>query len=414
MIEGLRAALDGVGHADRVTVAVAHQIPRRDAYRLLRQSTPITPAIPHMPPHRSPRPAPAQRRALVLTEMDAWSASTRYRALQHLPRLRALVSHVDVSTAGDTIERRPGRVGQVRYFATHAERYARRSVAVRRRIGDYDALLVQRGLYPLGPAAIAGPLRGYEGRVVFDLDDAVFERSPSLAAKGAVARWLYGPQQALALLRRADAVIVSTTALAEMLPAVAVAPTVLPTVPDPARYPLAVHTDGRPAVMGWTGTVGGLGYLNPLATVFERLERAGLARLEVVSSQPWPGPGTFRRWRLEEETSVFAGFSIGIMPLPDTPYTRAKAGFKLLQYMAAGIPVVASPIGVNDELVRRSRGGFLATSAAEWEEALRNLAESPDLRREMGARGRAFVERYADLDGQARTLAGLLTATGGG
>jgi glycosyltransferase involved in cell wall biosynthesis len=97
------------------------------------------------------------------------------------------------------------------------------------------------------------------------------------------------------------------------------------------------------------------------------------------------------------------------MPLPDTQYTQAKAGFKLLQYMAAGIPVVSSPIGINRELIERSQAGFLASSPAEWEEALRVLATDPDLRRQMGHRGRAFVDGYADLDAQALTLARLLT-----
>jgi glycosyltransferase involved in cell wall biosynthesis len=76
--------------------------------------------------------------------------------------------------------------------------------------------------------------------------------------------------------------------------------------------------------------------------------------------------------------------------------------------MAAGLPVVASPVGVNAELVERSGAGLLASSPEDWEAALRELAASVELRRELGARGRAFIETYADLDGQARTLAALL------
>jgi glycosyltransferase involved in cell wall biosynthesis len=344
----------------------------------------------------------------VLTEMDAWSASTRYRALQHVPRLRSLMGRVDVSTPGDMIGRRPGRAGQVLYFAAHAGRYARRALALRNLVGCYDALFVQRGLYVIGPGLIADPVLRYEGRVVLDLDDAVFELRPSLAARGAFARWLYGPQQTLALLRRADEVVVSTPALAEMLPSGTIEPTILPTLPDPGQYPIVEQRDGQPVVVGWAGTVGGLGFLDPLREVFARLDREGLTRLEVVSSRPWRGPASFRAWRLDEETSVFGDFAIGIMPLPDTPYTRAKAGFKLLQYMAAGLPVVASPVGVNRDLLQRSGAGLLAEHPAEWEAALRELAASIELRRELGRRGRSFVERYADLDNQARTLAALV------
>jgi Glycosyl transferases group 1 len=350
----------------------------------------------------------SDRSALLVTEMDAWSPSTRYRALQHLPQLRAHFRRVEVSTANDTVVRHPGRVGQFRYFATHAARYAQRGVTVRRIVDGYDALLVQRGLYPLGPGLIVEALRGYQGRIVLDLDDAVFEPDPMLAAKGRLARWLYGPQQTLRLLHRADAVVVSTPELAEMLPRGAPQPTILPTVPDPGRYAVVQHHDERPVVIGWAGTVGGLEFLDPLAPVLERMTREGLARIEVVCSVPWREWASFRPWRLEEETSVLTDFAIGVMPLPDTPYTRAKAGFKLLQYMAAGLPVVASPIGINPELVRESQAGLLADDVGEWEAALRELAQDVELRREMGRRGRAFVERYADLGAQARTLASLL------
>jgi Glycosyl transferases group 1 len=360
---------------------------------------------PEFPPASRSR---AQQRIAVLTEMDAWSASTRYRALQHVPRLRSVFGTVDVSTAGDTLARPPGRVGQIRYFAGHAVRYASRGLAVREMVGSYDALLVQRGLYPLGPAAIAHTLRCYDGRIVFDLDDALLVARPAIEHKGMAARWLYGPQQQLVLLRRADAIVVSTAALAEMLPAGTPIPVVVPTMPDPARYPVAHHDDRRPVVVGWAGTVGGLGYLDSISTALHRLRAEGLIEVEVVCSEPWR-PGTrFRRWRLDDETSLFLDFGIGIMPLPDTPYTRAKAGFKLLQYMAAGLPVVASPVGVNRDLVRDSGAGFLASSSDEWAQALRELAGNAALRARMGQSGRQYVERYANLDGQAATLANLL------
>jgi glycosyltransferase involved in cell wall biosynthesis len=99
------------------------------------------------------------------------------------------------------------------------------------------------------------------------------------------------------------------------------------------------------------------------------------------------------------------------MPLPDTPYTRAKAGFKLLQYMAAGVPVVASPVGVNVELVERSGAGFLADEPGAWDAVLRALAADPERRRAMGAAGRAFVEELVDLEAQADLLAALLRLT---
>jgi hypothetical protein len=270
----------------------------------------------------------------------------------------------------------------VRYFGTHALRYLDRWRELRRVLGGYDALFVQRTLYQFGPGALVGELERFGGRVVLDLDDDVFAPHPELANKGALAHWLYGPQQAARLALRADAIVVSTQQLARSLPDGSCQAVVLPTVPDVAVYQRAEHT-AVGGTVGWAGTPGGLLFLDPLAPVFERLGGRGLASLEVVSSAPWSGPARFRAWRLDDEPTMFARFAVGIMPLPDTVYTRAKAGFKLLQYMAAGVPFVASPVGVNVELVNASGAGRV---------------------------GRAFVERYADLNHQAEVLSRLICA----
>jgi len=350
-------------------------------------------------------------RVAVVTEQSRSNASTNYRALQHLPRLRARLGEVDALFAPADVERGQGRVDQVRFFARHAVRYARRGLDLPRTLRGYDAALVQRGVYPMGPGWAAEALDRFPGRVVYDLDDAAFYLDPALDDKGPAARWLYGPQQAMRLLARADAVVVSSQELANALPG-RTADAVLPTVPDPSLFPRAEQRPELPLRVGWTGTVGNLHYLDPLAGVFERLEREGVARLEVVSSEPWRGGrSTFCRWHLEDVPAFFARFEVGLMPLPDTPFTRAKAGFKMLQYMAAGSAVVASPVGVNTELVERSGAGFLATEPAEWEQALRRLAGDVQLRRRLGHSGRAFIEGYADLDAQADTLALLLSGS---
>lgn len=347
-------------------------------------------------------------RIAVIAEQPLTSSSTQYRALQHLPRLRARLGEVDAFVPDAEVVRGRGRVAQARFFAQHGVRYARRGLELARVLRGYDAVLVQRGVYPMGPGWSARAVTRFGGRVVLDLDDAVFHPAPVVEAKGRPGRWLYGPQQARVLLDRADAVVVSTAVLAEMLPGRA-ADAILPSVPDPGPFPRVEHRTALPLRVGWTGTPGNIRLLDPLAGVLARLEREGLVRLEVVSSEPWRlVQASFRPWRLAEVPEFFGRFEVGLMPLTDTPYTRAKAGFKLLQYMAAGSAAVASPVGVNVELIERSGGGMLAERPDEWEHALRALAHDRDHRAELGARGRAFVERYVDLDAQADTLARLL------
>jgi glycosyltransferase involved in cell wall biosynthesis len=347
-------------------------------------------------------------RVAVLAEDGAVSASTRYRALQHVPRLTEQLGQVDVIVPKDLAPRSRRMIDRTAFFSRSALGYLSVAARVARVVQRYDAVFVQRGLYPMGPGVVVRALEHFSGRLVFDLDDAVFLRTPALTDRGILVRWLYGPQQALRLLRRADALVVSTQVLADEVSRFRKADAVLPTVPNPRLYRVAQHDGTCPVVLGWAGQVRNVRYLDALRATLARLSADGIADLLVVSADPWNGPATFLRWTLEEEASVFSRFAIGLMPLPDTPYTRAKAGFKLLQYMAAGVPVVASPVGINRTLVEMSQAGFVATDPGEWETAIRTLAGDPALRAEMGRRGRQFVFGYADLDRQADVLADLL------
>jgi hypothetical protein len=344
-------------------------------------------------------------RIAVLTQLGEWSSSTRARALQYVPLLEE-IGEVDVFLPDDRPPRRPGPLGRVVYFAEHGRRYATRFRQVSLLTPDYDALFVQRGLYPLGPGYIVRTIERFNGRVVYDIDDALYTETPAARQRGPVGRWIYGPQQALRLIDRADTIVVSTEALAAGLPTQKRNIVVLPTIPNVASYRQATD-GGTPGLIGWAGTNGGLHYLDPLADVFERLHGENIGRLRVISSIPWWGCSEFQEWKLKDESQMFAPLAVGIMPLPDTEYAEAKAGYKLLQYMAAGVPVVASPVGVNRKLVEQSGAGYLAKSPDEWDQALRTLLRDPDLRKAMGESGRAYVAQHADLAGQARVLASL-------
>jgi glycosyltransferase involved in cell wall biosynthesis len=99
---------------------------------------------------------------------------------------------------------------------------------------------------------------------------------------------------------------------------------------------------------------------------------------------------------------------IGIMPLPDEPWARGKCGYKLIQYMACGLPVIASPVGVNSDIVNDGVNGYLACSEHEWEAAIRRLAASVELRGNMGAHGRQKIVNEYSLHVHGPRLAALL------
>ena len=102
-------------------------------------------------------------------------------------------------------------------------------------------------------------------------------------------------------------------------------------------------------------------------------------------------------WSKATEATEVARFDVGIMPVTDAPFERGKCGYKLIQYMASGVPVIASPVGVNTEIVRHGETGFLASTPAEWRTAISTLKSSPQLRQEMGRAGRARFEQQYSL-----------------
>jgi hypothetical protein len=343
----------------------------------------------------------------IITQAGEDNGSAYFRALQYEPLLALRGLDVVASPAPAAARRIGGSAGAALLLGEHVVRYAQRAVQLRRLIARSDAVLIQRGAYPIGPSLLLDCLDGFAGRVVYDLDDAIFLDTPTLAHRSLLARWAYRDRQSLALLERADAVIVSTPELERALPN-ARADVVLSTIPDVWAYPSAVHDQAGPLRLGWIGSAGNIRYLDPLRELLGRLGQERVAALQVVAPVPWSGPSTFKPWARRSEAASVAGFEVGLMPLPDDPYTQAKAGFKLLQYMAAGCAVIASPVGVNRSLVVEAGAGLLASTPAEWEAAIRELAGDANQRAALGAAGQRYVREFADRDGHAAVLAAVL------
>jgi glycosyltransferase involved in cell wall biosynthesis len=152
--------------------------------------------------------------------------------------------------------------------------------------------------------------------------------------------------------------------------------------------------------------------LLPLKPVFEQL---GIIPRVIASGDPAELGFSveFRPWRLETEIQELQQVGIGIAPLPDTPWERGKCGVKLLQYMACGIPVVASAVGVHREIIRHGENGLLAESDTEWRESLNTLLHQPALREKLGCAGRRTVEQHYDIPVAAQKMVVVLKAAVG-
>jgi glycosyltransferase involved in cell wall biosynthesis len=272
-------------------------------------------------------------------------------------------------------------------------------------------------------------LRGAAQLLLFDLDDAVFLRD-SYAARGPhSARRL---RRFAAVVRACDAVIAGNDFLAAHAARWAGTGSVrvVPTCVDPALYPPPRPSPARgegvctsPSPLAGEGRGGGVGIqlvwvgssstLRGLEAIRTTLEEVGRrtpgVSLKLICDRFLHFdalPVAASQWDAATETAEIAAADVGVSWVPDDDWSRGKCGLKVLQYMAAGLPVVANPVGVHAEMVRHGETGFLAATAQQWVEAVGQLAHDPEGRRRMGQAGRRLVEgRYGVARGAALWLA---------
>ncbi|MCC7275125.1 MAG: glycosyltransferase family 4 protein [Alphaproteobacteria bacterium] len=350
-------------------------------------------------------------RVLLLSRYGRLSATSRQRHLQFLPALAAAGITVDVDALlDDGYVRRMHGGGRPRALPIAAA-YARRAgrlLAARR----WDALWVEKELFPWLPAVAETILARCGARLVVDYDDAWFHRYD--AHPSAAVRRLLGGKIARVMAAAHTVVAGNGYIAAHARAAGATRIVEVPTVVDTAIV-VAAEPPARPFTIGWIGTPANARYLDPVRPALARACREAGARLLLVGAgaDALDGlPGTVRAWDEGREAADLADMDVGLMPLPDTPFERGKCGYKLIQYMAAGRPAVASPVGVNGTIVAHGTTGFLAAGSDAWADALLTLARDPALRRRMGAAGRARAVAGFSLAAWAPRVVALLRAAG--
>jgi glycosyltransferase involved in cell wall biosynthesis len=219
------------------------------------------------------------------------------------------------------------------------------------------------------------------------------------------------------LLRRVDACACGNAYLRDYAMQYCANSIILPTVVDTTVYRPAAERPARPVTIGWIGSPSTWPNVRPLLPLLEELARTQGIRVRVVGagraveSDRFPGLDIVE-WSEASEVADVQAMDIGIMPLRDRPFERGKSGYKLIQYMACGLPTVASPIGVNSEIVEDGTTGLLASGNEEWRGALTRLIGNPDLRRSFGLAGRRKAEARYSLAAQASRLIDLLRSVG--
>jgi len=318
---------------------------------------------------------------------DAAAPSFRHRLAAHVPALEAAGIRCDV----ETFPRRS---------------YGARILARAGRLAEFDLLVIAKFKLETGERWL---VRRRARRIVYDFDDAIYFGKPDRPG-GEPDRSPRRVRKFDATCAIADLVTAGNATLASAARRGAARVEIVPTGIDLAGYASPIPRKGAERI-AWIGMPGNLPYLARVEEALRRLaqRRPGL-RLVVVSERApasFAAPIEFRPWSKETEAAVLAGCDVGIMPLDDDDWTRGKGGFKLLQYMAAGLPTVASPVGVNGDITVEGETGYLASSSEEWEGRLDRLLGDADLRERMGIAGRRRVEENYAMPIVSRRLVAL-------
>ena len=341
-------------------------------------------------------------RVLFLTLYPGRAASPRYRVEQYLPYLRAAGMGCTVESAiGEADFARltgPNRQGRALWY--HAKETPRRLVQV---LGAwrYDVVFLQKAIMTASLRGMDRLLRSRARRLIYDIDDAV-HLAPPHALRG-VWRHLEDLEQNRAMMIASDKVLAGNEWLRNAAESNGGKARVFPTVVDTGRFVPASVAPAKYCI-GWIGGPSTTPHLSVAAAIGERPARTDPSDpsercIRLIGADPkrvpWPG-AEIRPWSLDTEVAEIQQFSVGIMPLPKDEWSRGKCALKALQYMACGVPCVATPHGAIGNIIRDGENGLFADSPEEWREAIERLRD-PELRRRLGEAGRATVEKDYSL-----------------
>lgn len=338
--------------------------------------------------------------------------STRFRIRQHVGPLRAL--GVSVREHCPRLSKHSPTPGAYR-FGTHRPgtgiyeawlglKLLDRATGV---LGSWraDVTWLTRNLIP-GHATLERLLRR---PLVLDVDDAVWLQRP------------HGAEASRALARRAALVIAGNAFLADYYAGCGAETLVVPTAIDTARFrPPPQRGERERFVIGWTGIADNLASLAPLeGALGSFLAAHPQAELLVVADQAPRFAGIpprrvrFVPWSPAVEAEAVARMDVGLMPLPDDEWSRGKCSYKMLQYMACGVPALVSPVGMNAEILALGEVGLPASAPQEWADALEHLFTDRARGRQLGQRGREIAQAHFSREVVSRALASALRAVAG-
>jgi glycosyltransferase involved in cell wall biosynthesis len=342
-------------------------------------------------------------RLLAITQ-STFDPASRFRLMQFLPHFAAAGWHVTHRPLRPSLYRQPCFIsGRLHQWEERVVRTLRKCNSLRSfaQTTHYDAVLVSREVPHFHRFLVQRT-----NRLIFDFDDAIYLGS----AKPVVAE----------LCAAAVTVVVGNETLAQAARQWSSQVEVIPTVVNPYQYHFKPGVSLQKTIrVGWLGSPFSIREtLGPYMSMLAEFQRELGFEFVIISSRPETVPPSELHWQFVEwsptrETEIAEFLDIGIMPLVDTPLQQAKCGAKLLQYMAAGLPAIASPIGVSQQIVVPGETGLLASNRQEWRAALLSLITHPEQRQRIGEAARRRVIAEYSLDRWLPHWLSLLTRAAG-
>lgn len=353
-------------------------------------------------------------RVLAISPIPEEGAGCRFRVSQYVPYLESQGFKVTIRPfyTREFFRMVYKRGHFLRKSLTFLGLLARR-LSVLRELSEYDVVLLYREAVPVGPPWIERRIARRGMPIVFDFDDAIFMGDTSEANRHLA--FLKHPGRTAQIIGFSSHVMVGNSFLADYARRFNPAVTVVPTVVDTTRFVPRPDRERVPAsgpVVGWIGSPTTYHYLENMAELLQDAAKNHAFTLKVSGAgKPVHFEGVRVQdvpWSLEREVELFNTCDVGLYPLEDNDWARGKCGFKAIQFMACGVPVVAAAVGVNREIIRDGENGFLASTPAEWRDKLDRLLTDASLRERFSRAGRQTIEDRYSLRVTAPQLARIL------
>lgn len=344
-------------------------------------------------------------RILFLVPHPAEDAGYRYRVQQFIPYLEA-AGHESIVLpfSTPTLYRALRTPGKFPLKVLHTLYCTGRRIAQIADVSGFDLIFMQREVFPFLTPALETWVQFQHPRVVFAFDDAIYSRQTHSRELNHPLLYRIRSGRGLpSILQKSRHVIAGNRILATFAKRFNSSVSVIPTVVDCNVYRYVPRVSQPQVTVGWTGSRSTIAYLRGIEPALHRLANANPGRIRFRFTgfpeyQPALAECHSLPFRLESEIHDIEQLDIGLMPLPDTEWSRGKCAFKAIQYMATGAATVASPIGITTDLIRHGQNGLLAQTTAEWFEHLHALVNDADLRHRLGLAARQTIEQSYSLN----------------